>query len=77
MDTGIFKAHSTRSAAITAAANSGLTTNDIFNAADWSSESVVRKFYYKPCRDSSFGTAVLSAGRKTSTTNTHWYVRPF
>ena len=40
IDTGIFKAHSIRGASTSAAANAGVTTNDILNAADWSSESV-------------------------------------
>ena len=68
IDTSIFKAHSTRSAATTAAANKGVTTSDILNAADWSSESVFQKFYYRPSRDTSFGTAVLSKEGMSSTT---------
>ena len=72
MDTSIFKVHSTKSAATTAAANPGLTTNDILIAADCMELRISHpKFYYKPCRDSSFGTAVLSTRRKTSATNTH------
>ena len=48
IDTSIFKAHSTRGAATTAAANAGITTEDILKAADWSSDTVFKKFYYKP-----------------------------
>ena len=60
IDTSIFKAHSTRSAAASAAANAGITTGDILKAADWSSETVFTKFYYKPLRSGAFGEAVLS-----------------
>ena len=60
IDTSIFKAHSTRSAAASAAANTGITTSDILKAADWSSEKVFIKFYYKPLRSGAFGEAVLS-----------------
>ncbi len=45
----VFKAaHSVRSVATSAAAKAGTTTSaDILKAADWSSESVFQKFYYK------------------------------
>ena len=55
IDTSIFKAHSTQDAAA-----AGITTADILKAADWTSESVLTKFYYKPLRSSAFGEAVLS-----------------
>ena len=63
IDTNTFKAHSTRCAAASSAANAGITTNDILNAADWSSESTFRNFYYKPTTEAkdTFGTAVLSS----------------
>ena len=60
IDTNIFKAHSVRSAAVTSAANLGVTTNDVLNAADWSSESVFQKFYYKKEIKSTFDAAVLN-----------------
>ena len=60
IDTSIFKAHSTRSAAASAAASTGITTGDTLKAADWSSETVFTKFYYKPLRSGTFGAAVLS-----------------
>ena len=50
MDTShIFKAHLVRGASslAVAAANVGITTNDMLRAADWSSESVFQKFYYE------------------------------
>ena len=60
IDTDTFKAHSTRSASATAAASAGLTTNQIMDAADWSSESVFRTFYYKSIQSNQVGVAVLS-----------------
>ena len=60
IDTAIFKAHSVRSASMSTAASAGVTTADILKAADWSSQSVFQKFYYKPQKDSSFGRAVFS-----------------
>ena len=48
IDTSEFSAHSVRGASSSVAANLGITANDILKAADWSSESVFQKFYYKP-----------------------------
>ena len=67
IDTAIFSAHSTRGASSSAAANVGITTNDILKAANWSSESVFQKFYYKPSDNLSYGRAVLS---NSATNNT-------
>ena len=61
IDVTLFTAHSTRGASSSAAADSGVTTTDILKAADWSTESVFRKFYYRPSRDPSYGRAVLSS----------------
>ena len=55
----IFTAHSTRSASASAAADSGITSSDILKAADWSTESVFRKFYYRPTHDPLYGRTVL------------------
>ena len=44
IDTTKFTAHSTRAAAATKAAMSGLTVDEIMKAADWSSEGVFQKF---------------------------------
>ena len=52
IDTGIFKAHSVRGAATSAAANAGVTTSDILKAADRSSIWTAV----------AFGAAVLSKG---------------
>ena len=69
IDTSIFKAHSTRSAAASAAANAGITTADILRAADWSNETTFTKFYYKPVRLKAFGEAVRS--KQSKATNNH------
>jgi len=61
IDVNIFTAHSTRSASVSAATDSGGTTSDILKATDWSTESVFRKFYYRSTRDPSYGRAVLSS----------------
>jgi len=60
-DVSIFTANSTRSSSVSATADSGVTTNDILKAADWSTESVFRKFYYCPSQDPSYGWVVLSS----------------
>ena len=64
VDTAIFAAHSVRGASSSSAATAGITTNDILKAADWSSESVFQKFYYRSTQNSSFGRAVLSSSTK-------------
>ena len=60
IDTSVFSAHSVRGVSSSAAANLGITTNEILKAADWSSQSVFQRFYYKPVEDPGFGRAVLS-----------------
>ena len=51
---GIFKSHSVRGAAASAAASASVTTADILQPADWSSESVFTKSYYKPVWSNTF-----------------------
>jgi len=43
IDSGVFRAHSTRGAASSKAAWSGVTVSNILQAADWSSECIIRK----------------------------------
>ena len=68
IDTSIFKAHSVRGASSSKAAATGITTADILQAADWSSEGTFQKFYHHPIQEklmdkSAFGRAILlSAG---------------
>ena len=61
IDTKLFKAHSVRSASTSAAANQGVTTEDILKAADWSSDSLFQSFYYKPVQNAMFARTVLSS----------------
>jgi hypothetical protein len=76
IDTGIFKAHSVRGAATSAAASSGQTTADILKAADWSSESVFTKFYYKPVHSGHFRRGSVLQGWTLATNYHSGYVRP-
>jgi len=46
VDVSIFYGHSVRGASTSVAAGAGITTNNILKAADWSSDSVFRRFYY-------------------------------
>ena len=57
---GKFKTHSTRAAAATKAAMSGVTVEDIIKAADWSGKGVFKKFYYRPQHSVEFG--IFSVG---------------
>ena len=50
-----------RGAATSAAARAGVTMTDIMQAADWSAESVFRRFHYQPSHDVSYGRTVLSS----------------
>jgi len=61
IETSIFKAHSVRSAATSAAADAGVSISEIMEAADWSSASVFEKFYYRACKSSNFGHSVISS----------------
>uniref|UniRef100_A0A1X7UAY8 Tyr recombinase domain-containing protein n=1 Tax=Amphimedon queenslandica TaxID=400682 RepID=A0A1X7UAY8_AMPQE len=65
IDTIIFKAHSVRSASMSAASTAGVTTEDILNAADWSTESSFSRIYYKPVCNPVFASAILKATNNT------------
>ena len=65
IDTNTFKAHSIRGASVSAAASAGITTNQIMEAADWSSVSVFQRFYYRPTQSNQVGAAVLSTESTT------------
>ena len=51
IDISTFTAYSTRGASSSVAADSGITTSNILKPADWSTESVFRKFYYCPTHE--------------------------
>ena len=59
INTESFSAHSTRAAALSAAARAGVALKDIMNADDWTNESTFKKFYHKPVFSASFGRGVL------------------
>ena len=60
-----FTAHSTRATAVSVAFDKGVSIKDILNTADWTSDSVFKKYYYKPLsssvNQSTFSHAVLQA----------------
>ena len=64
IDTTIFKAHSIRAASTSAAAEAGVSIPEILEAADWSNQSTFERFYFRPCKSSSFGTTVLKCASK-------------
>ena len=47
VDTSIFKTHSVREAATSAAANAFVPLQEILNMADWSNSSTFQRFYYR------------------------------
>ena len=55
--------YSTLFGAVSSAASAGMTTNDILSAADWSSESVIQKFYFKTVKNSTFGSTLSATGK--------------
>ena len=65
IDISVFKAHSVRGVSTSAAANRGVTTDEILDAADWSTESSFQRFYYKPIHNAVFVKSVLSATNDT------------
>uniref|UniRef100_A0A1X7TAZ0 Tyr recombinase domain-containing protein n=1 Tax=Amphimedon queenslandica TaxID=400682 RepID=A0A1X7TAZ0_AMPQE len=65
IDTSVFKAHSVRGASTSAAAVQGVTTKDVLNAADWSTDLSFVRFYYKPVRDTEFAESVLKTTNNT------------
>lgn len=68
IDTSIFSAHSVRGASSSAAASTGVSTAEILKAANWSSESVFQRFYYRSTDSPSYGRAVLSQQPATNNT---------
>ena len=60
VDTSIFKTHSVRGAATSAAANAFVPLQEILNMADWSNASTFQRFYHRPVFSTSFGHAVVS-----------------
>lgn len=59
IDTNIFKAHSTRAAAVTAAKNNNVPVEEIMKTAGWSRAGTFAKFYNKPIVTEVFSHKVL------------------
>lgn len=59
IDTSIFKAHSTRSAASSAAKNRHVPIADILSTAGWANERTFTTYYNKPIHSATFSTAIL------------------
>lgn len=59
----VYKAHSTRTASVSAAADSSVPMESILSTAGWSSERTFAKFYKKPILRSqrTFAESVLSS----------------
>ena len=69
IDINAFKPHSVRGATCSKAAGVGVTTKDILDAADWSSEGTFQRFYHRQDKDiTAFGMAVLSSSDSSKTT---------
>ncbi|WAR24285.1 hypothetical protein MAR_037954 [Mya arenaria] len=63
IDTEVFKAHSFRGAATSAAFNRGYSLKSILKTANWKSDKNFRKFYYRQClrkQDISFSNALFT-----------------
>ena len=61
IDITTFKAGSTRSASVSAAARFGASAEQILNQGDWSNLGTYKRFYNKPLNDSSVGQLILSS----------------
>lgn len=60
VDTSVYSAHSTRSAAASKAAASGISISSILSKGSWASESTFAKFYHRETRQPDpFGSAIL------------------
>ena len=60
IDSSIFGAHSTHRASASAAVRGGITTEDIFKAATWDSESVFQRFYHEQMDNTAYNRAIIN-----------------
>ena len=74
IDTTTFKAHSVRGASASAATSAGITTSQILEAAEWSSESDSKDFIISLVTAIPLVTVVLSIGSTDSLQKSHCYV---
>ena len=61
VDAKTFKAHSVRGASSSAAMRKEVHISDILQTADWSKDSTLKRFYYRPVADDSYAVKVLSS----------------
>ena len=68
IDMEIFRAHSTRGAATSAAAKAGISTEHILKTVDWRRASTFRRFYWRDIASTAtpFQDAVLSSAKPVS-----------
>ena len=65
INTSVFKPHSTRGAAASAAKAANVPIHEIMNTAVWRSDSTFAKFYDRPItNESNFAEAVLSSSNQ-------------
>ena len=57
----VFKAHSTRGTATSAALRGGISIPEMVRLADWTYETTFKKFYYRPVWNACVGRPVLSS----------------
>ena len=60
IDTRKFRAHSTRAASTSHAANIGVPMDDIMRLAGWSTAGTFQKYYQKPIQQNVFATKLLA-----------------
>ncbi len=61
IDTDIFKAHSSRGAATSAAKLAGVSGDDILATANWSTDSTFNKFYFRSKFSARFAKGALGS----------------
>ena len=72
IDSNLLKAHSVCTALTSAAVDAGISISEVLEAADWSSASTFKKFYYQPVKSSKFGLSVVSSASNLQS----WYGKP-
>ena len=77
VEISVFHSHFMWAASATKAALSGLITEEIMTAADWSSKGTFQKFYYKPSHLAAFESAVLAAKSDASKSHVDMETKPF
>ena len=71
VDTEVFSAHSTRSSSTSWAAAKGVPINDIMQAANWSSQTTFKQFYFCPTNSATYTRTILQS------TSTNRYINNY